>query len=99
NNGVIEGLSADAVIETTAIITSSGAIALKGERLPSSAEAEVILLKTFEQLTIEAAINADYGKALQALTINPLVKSGTMTKKVLDIVLKENEKYLSRWKG
>ncbi|MGL4980708.1 MAG: 6-phospho-beta-glucosidase, partial [Fusobacteriaceae bacterium] len=57
NNGVIEGLSADAVIETTAIITSSGAIPLKGERLPSSAEAEVILLKTFEQLTIEAAIN------------------------------------------
>ncbi|MGL5963718.1 MAG: 6-phospho-beta-glucosidase [Fusobacteriaceae bacterium] len=99
NNGVIEGLSADAVIETTAIITSSGAIALKGERLPSSAEAEVILLKNFEQLTIEAAINGDYGKALQALTINPLVKSGTMTKKVLDIVLKENEKYLSRWKG
>lgn len=97
NEGVIECLPPDAVIETTAMITSTGAIPLKGERLPVSAEAEVVLLKAFEQLTIEAAINGDYGKALQALTINPLVKSGTVAQKALDMVLEENKKYLSRW--
>lgn len=97
NEGVIECLPSDAVIETTAMITSTGAIPLKGARLPVSAEAEVVLLKAFEQLTIEAAINGDYGKALQALTINPLVKSGTVAKKALDMVLEENKKYLSRW--
>lgn len=97
NEGVIECLHPDAVIETTAMITSSGAIPLKGKRLPASAEAEVILLKTFEQLTIEAAIKGHYGKALQALTINPLVKSGRVAQEALNMVLEENKKYLSRW--
>lgn len=97
NNGTIECLPKDAVIETTALITSSGAIPLKGTKLPLSAEAEVILLKTFEELTIEAAITGDYKIALQALTINPLVKSGTVAKKALDMVLEENKHYLTRW--
>lgn len=32
-------------------------------------------MKNFEQLTVEAAVYGDYGKALQALIVNPLVVS------------------------
>ncbi|MEG0514854.1 MAG: 6-phospho-beta-glucosidase, partial [Cetobacterium sp.] len=53
NNGIIKSISDDSVIETTAYITSSGAIPLCGSQLPLSAQGEVVLLKTFEKLVID----------------------------------------------
>lgn len=97
NNGIIKSLSDDSVIETTAYITSSGAIPLSSSQLPLSAQGEVALLKTFEKLVIDAAINCDYGKALQALSINPLVEGGTKAKTALDMVIDQNKKYLKGW--
>lgn len=97
NNGIIKSISDDSVIETTAYITSSGAIPLAGSQLSLSAQGEVALLKTFEKLVIDAAINCDYNKALQALTINPLVNSGTLAKQALDMVIEQNKKYLKGW--
>ncbi|MGL6100792.1 MAG: 6-phospho-beta-glucosidase [Fusobacteriaceae bacterium] len=97
NNGIIKSISDDSVIETTAYITSSGAIPLGGTQLSLSASTEVALLKTFEKLVIDAAINCDYGKALQALTINPLVNSSRLAKKALDLVIEQNKKYLKGW--
>lgn len=97
NNGIIKSLSDDSVIETTAYITSSGAIPLSSSQLPLSAQGEVAILKTFEKLVIDAAINCDYGKALQALSINPLVESGTKAKLALDMVIEQNKKYLKGW--
>lgn len=97
NNGIIKSISDDSVIETTAYITSSGAIPLGGTQLSLSASTEVALLKTFEKLVIDAAINCDYGKALQALTINPLVNSSSLAKKALNLVIEQNKKYLKGW--
>ncbi|MGL5624669.1 MAG: 6-phospho-beta-glucosidase, partial [Cetobacterium sp.] len=97
NNGIIKSISDDSVIETTAYITSSGAIPLGSTQLPLSASAEVALLKTFEKLVIDAAMNCDYGKALAALTINPLVSSATLAKEALDLVIEQNKKYLKGW--
>lgn len=97
NNGIIKSISDDSVIEITAYITSSGAIPLSSSQLPLSAQGEVALIKTFEKLVIDAAINCDYNKALQALTINPLVNSGTLAKQALDMVIEQNKKYLKGW--
>lgn len=97
NNGIIKSISDDSVIETTAYITSSGAIPLGSAQLSLSASTEVALLKTFEKLVIEAAMNCDYGKALAALTINPLVNSASLAKKALDLVIEQNKKYLKGW--
>jgi 6-phospho-beta-glucosidase len=98
NNGTIECLPADAVIETTALITDCGAIPLKASALPEPAQTELRLMKTFEQLTIKAAITGDYDTAMQALTLNPLVKKGKITKAVLDEILRVNKPFLYRWK-
>lgn len=97
NNGIIKALSDDSVIETTAYITSSGVIPLSSSQLSLSAQGEVTVLKTFEKLVIEAAINCDYKKALQALSINPLVDSGTKSKIALDMIIEQNKKYLKGW--
>jgi 6-phospho-beta-glucosidase len=98
NNGTISCLPDNACIETTCIITSGGPIPLQAGKFSISATAELQILKAFEQLTIEAAIKGDYGIALQALTINPLVESGKKAKEVLDRIIVENIKYLPQFK-
>lgn len=70
---------------------------MSSSQLPLSAQGEVAIFKTFEKLVIDAAINCDYGKALQALSINPLVESGTKAKLALDMVIEQNKKYLKGW--
>ncbi|WP_277871915.1 hypothetical protein [Brachyspira pilosicoli] len=57
----------------------------------------VAVYKNFEQLTVEAAVHGDYGKALQALTVNPLVVSGRVAKTLLDEIIKQNKEYLPQF--
>ncbi len=97
NNGTLPFLPKNAVIETTCLITNAGALPLAVTDLPESAQAELSLIKAYERLTIEAAIECNYGKALHALTIHPLTQSGQVLKQVLDEVLAQNRKYLPGW--
>jgi 6-phospho-beta-glucosidase len=55
------------------------------------------LVKAYEELTVQAAINGDYDAALQALTIHPLVGTAKMAKNVLHDILAENKEYLPRF--
>jgi len=98
NKNTLPFLPYDAVIETTCLITSSGAHPLSIETLNDSAQGEIHLLKSYERLTIEAAIKGDYSKALQALTIHPLTRSGAVLKETLDEVLEQNKDYLPQFK-
>lgn len=97
NNSTLPFLPADAVIETTCLINNSGAFPLTIEALPISAQGELHLLKAYERLTIDAAINGDYGAALQALTIHPLTKKGLIIKETLDEVLLANKSFLPQF--
>lgn len=99
NNGTISCLPDDVAIETTCIVTSGGAIPLNQKELPVSARGLIQVLKAFEELTIEAAITGDYGTALQALTMNPLVKHGNIVKIVLDEVIAGHIDYLPQFKA
>jgi len=97
NNNTLPFLPEDAVIETTCIINNSGAFPLSIESLPQSIQGEIHLLKSYERLTIEAAIEGDYGKALQALSMHPLTQSGQILKETLDEVLEAHKKYLPQF--
>lgn len=97
NQGTLPFLPYDAVIETTCMITRSGALPLSVSAMPESAVGELSLLKAYERLTIEAGIGGDYGKALQALTIHPLTQSGTLLKEILDEILVVNQPYLPQF--
>lgn len=94
NNGTIACLPDEAAIETTCIIGGSGAMPLNVKPFPTSARGILQVLKSFEQLTIEASITGDYGTALQALTVNPLVTSGHIAKDILDDIISQNKEYL-----
>ena len=56
------------------------------------------IMKAMEECTIDAALSGDYGMALEAFTINPLVQHGSEARQVLDELLVAHEKYLPQFK-
>ncbi|SJN57867.1 putative 6-phospho-beta-glucosidase [Vibrio ruber DSM 16370] len=99
NNGTISELPNDCAIEATSVITSCGAMPLNLEPIVNPAiRGTLQLQKAFEELTVKAGVTGDYATALQALTINPLVRKGTVTKEILDDMLEINSKYLPQFK-
>ncbi len=99
NNGTVRCLPDNVAIETTCIVSGSGALPLNQKEMPVSARGLLQVMKAFEELTIEAAITGNYGTALQALTMNPLVTSGQIVKTILDEVIEQNIDYLPQFKA
>ena len=56
------------------------------------------MMKAMEECVIEAAVTGDYGLALEAFTLNPLIRSGREGKRVLDELLVAHERYLPQFK-
>ncbi|EKK1256762.1 6-phospho-beta-glucosidase [Salmonella enterica] len=85
NDGAIQGLPDDCVVEVTSLITKSGPLPLNVPPFPMDTLRLLQLMKEFEILTVEAAVTGDINLATRALILNPLVKTGTL----LDEALKE----------
>src|SRR5699024_2362600 len=51
------------------------------------------VMQGMEETVIRAAITGDYGAALQAFTVNPLVPAGRMAKTLLDQMLYAHKEY------
>lgn len=90
NNGAISGLPDNCAVEVSSMITSSGPLPLNVEPFPDDIMSQIQLMKTFEQLTIEAAVTGDRHTAWRGLVINPLIKSGASLEKALDEVIEHN---------
>jgi len=72
NNGAIEGFPDDAVMEIPAIITKTGAKAIKASSMRPDIDALVRSVKDFEMLSIDAAVTGNEQSALLALLANPI---------------------------
>ena len=55
------------------------------------------MMKAMEECVIDAAISGDYGLALEAFTLNPLIQGGAEGKRVLDELLVAHERYLPQF--
>lgn len=97
NKGAIAGIPYNSAVEVSCIITKEGPIPLTIGELPVAALGLIQQIKSFEILTVEAAVTGDYDKALLAMTINPLVHSDTVAKKILDEMLEAHKKYLPQF--
>ncbi|QUM88564.1 6-phospho-beta-glucosidase [Moritella sp. 36] len=98
NNGTISELPNDCAIEATSVITSCGPQPLNVAPITNPAiRGTLQLQKAFEELAVEAGVFGSYGAALQALTINPLVRKGTVTKEILDEMIELNAKYVPQF--
>ncbi|MFC3913250.1 6-phospho-beta-glucosidase [Pseudaeromonas sharmana] len=94
NQGTIAGLPDDCAVEVSALITRSGPLPLNVAPFPEDVLRLLQLMKSFEQLTISAAISGDRHTAWRALVLNPLVRSGTVLERALDDVIEENRDLL-----
>lgn len=94
NNGAVPDLPADCVVEVSAYVGSAGALAIAYGELPPAERGWLQVMKNMELVTIEAAITGDYGLALQAFTINPLVRSGETAKRMMDELFIAHKEFL-----
>ena len=97
NKGAIPGVPYDSAVEVSCIITKDGPIPITIGELPVAVRGLVQEIKSFEILTVEAAVTGDYNKALLAMTINPLVGSDKVAKIILDEMLEVHKKYLPQF--
>lgn len=97
NNGAIQGLADDAVVETNCLIDAQGAHPLAFGRLPPAMNGLTQQVKDFERLTIEAAVKGDRQSALLALVTNPLIGNLASAEALLEDVLTLNKPYLPQF--
>ncbi|MBQ0064587.1 MAG: 6-phospho-beta-glucosidase [Firmicutes bacterium] len=97
NNGAIRDLPDDCIVEISSIITGRGPMPLAWGRFHASERGYVQMMKAMEECTIEAAITGNYGLALAAFEMNPMVEHGHVAQTVLDELLVAHEKYLPQF--
>lgn len=94
NNGAISGLPDDCAVEVSSLITASGPLPLNVAPFPEDTLRLLQLMKSFERLTIEAALTGNRHTAWRALMLNPLIVSGEKLERALDEVIAENRQWL-----
>ena len=99
NNGAIADLPYDCAVEISAMITAHGAEAINWGTFKPAARGILQVQKAMEEVVIDAAVTGDYGTAMQAFTINPIVGSGAKAKAMLDEMLVANKDYLPQFKS
>jgi Alpha-galactosidases/6-phospho-beta-glucosidases, family 4 of glycosyl hydrolases len=97
NKGAIYDLPYDSVVEISSIITSHGPEPLNWGKFTSCIRGMLQHQKAMEELTIEAAVTGNYGRATQAFINNVLIKHGTSAKVLLDEMLIANKRYLPQF--
>lgn len=97
NKGAIPCLPSDSIVEVTSLISAHGVEPVVWGEIPSAERGWLQLMKAMEECVIDAAINGDYGLALEAFALNPLIQSGSEGKRVLDEMLVAHEKYLPQF--
>ncbi|MBU5483256.1 6-phospho-beta-glucosidase [Clostridium sp. MSJ-11] len=99
NNGTIEGLPKNTVIEVVCVVDKIGAHPIQVGKLSPKIYGLINAVKAYEELAAEAGVKGDYNLALQALAVHPLVPSVTVAKKLLNDILIDNSEYLPQFKS
>lgn len=97
NNGAVPDLAPDDVVEVSAYIGAAGARPIAFGTLQPAERGWLQVMRNMELCVEEAAVTGDYGLALQAFIINPLIPSGETAKRVLDELLIAHKRYLPQF--
>jgi 6-phospho-beta-glucosidase len=84
NRGAIEGMHPDEVVEIPALVARDLVRPLAVGSIPSHCLGLMRMVKDYEQLTISAAVEGSYARALQALASHPLVRDRHAARQILD---------------
>lgn len=97
NNGSVPDLPTDHVVEVSAQLGAAGAVPMAFGTFETAERGWLQVMKNMELTTIEAAVTGDYGLALQAFTMNPMITSGASAKRMLDEMLVANKEFLPQF--
>ncbi|MDW6003627.1 6-phospho-beta-glucosidase [Vibrio mangrovi] len=98
NNGTIAGLPDDCAVEVSSVITRSGPLPLNVAPFPEDTLRLIQLMKSYESLTVEAAVTGDRNAAHRALILNPIVNTGTILEAALDETIQANLDYMPQFR-
>ncbi|HEY45325.1 MAG: hypothetical protein AMJ88_12635 [Anaerolineae bacterium SM23_ 63] len=100
NNGAIDNLPDDAVVEVSAQVSGQGVKPLHVGAMPEAIAAFLRLHISVQQITVEAALTGDRKLALQALELEPFVAATLTieeTPKLLDEMMSAHASYLPQF--
>lgn len=98
HRGAVAGYPADWVLEMPARVNRQGITPIPADPLPTVATGLLSQIKSYELLTVEAAVHGDRNAAYQALIAHPLGPSVDKAQAVLDDLLATNAPYLPQFK-
>lgn len=98
NNGAIEGLLDSDVVEITCNIDKNGAVPHRFGKVDEQNLELIRRVKNYERLASEAIRTKSREKAIEALTLHPLVNSYSIAKELTDKYIEYNNEYTGEWK-
>jgi 6-phospho-beta-glucosidase len=98
HRGAVPGIPRDWVIEMPCKVNKKGVIPIKADPIPNVFLGLLSSVKTYELLTVEAAVNGDLDAAYQALLAHPLGPSVDKVEEVLHDMLETNRVHLPQFK-
>lgn len=90
NQSAVTGMPDDASVEIPVLIGPGYVKPMNIGTIPEHCLGLMNTVKAYERLTIDAAIEGSYAKALQALSIHPLVHDEVIARKILDRYIVEH---------
>jgi 6-phospho-beta-glucosidase len=97
HKGAVQGWPVDWVLEMVCRVGAGGIAPVPAEPLPPVCFGLLAQVKSYETLTVEAAVHGDRKAAYKALLAHPLGPSADSVQMVLDDMLKTNRRYLPQF--
>jgi len=94
NQGAIDDLAADDVVELPCLIDRHGPRPVESGPLPETVRGLVLAVKEYERLTIRAAIEGSRDLAKLALMVYPLVGQWERANRMIEALINEDEEHL-----
>ncbi len=98
NGNAVDFLKSEDVCEISCTIDSNGVHPHKVGYIPEMCKNIIRTVKQYENLTVEAIIEKNKQKAVQALMIHPLVSSYSLAEKLVDTYTEEYKEFIGEWK-
>ncbi len=98
NNGSIEGLDDDDVVEITCNINEHDATPIKIGKVDELQMNLIRQVKLFERTVVEAINERSIEKAIKGLMVHPLVNSYSLAKDLVHEYLEEYKEYAGEWR-
>lgn len=97
NNGAIDGMRDDDVVEVSCWIDASGVRPMKIGEIPEHQYLLMRDIKKYERLASQAILNRSRDLATQALTVHPLIGSWPLAEKLVNAFIEAHADYVGEW--